>query len=210
MDERETSDRLKETYDKIATNFHADHLRDYWSVLRVRTFATYFPKGAKILDVGCGTGIKSQILRDEGMDVYGVDFSPGMIEVARANAPDIRFDVLDIHDVHRLPDQYDGILAFAVLLHLPKSKTANVVRDLADRLKPGGCAMIAVKTTGDRPGDEQVITENDYGFEYSRFFSFYTPDEMRRHVTDAGLSICSDEIFPPTGKSWSIMVARKG
>jgi hypothetical protein len=69
--------------------------------------------------------------------------------------------------------------------------------------------MVAVKTLGaDRVG-EKVVTEDDYGYSYERFFSFYTGDEMRGYLRDAGLLVCYDERFPPTGKSWTILIAQR-
>lgn len=204
------SDELRTTYDKIANDFHEDHKNDKWSHIRVQLFATYFNPGDSVLDIGCGTGIKSRILADEGLAVHGTDFSPGMVATAREHYPNVRFDVLDIKDVGSMPDQYDGILAFAVLLHLPKAETPGVVRDLVDRLKPGGKLMVAVKTVGPNGAGEAVVTEDDYGYEYSRFFSFYTSAEMRGFMENAGLSICYDEAFPPTGKAWSVLIGRKG
>lgn len=44
-----------------------------------------------IVDLGCGGGALAAALVDAGYDVLGVDLSPAMIELARANAPGARF-----------------------------------------------------------------------------------------------------------------------
>lgn len=51
-------------------------------------FIDLFPlgKGSKILDVGCGTGRHSVELAQRGFQVTGLDFSPGMLAVAREKA----------------------------------------------------------------------------------------------------------------------------
>jgi trans-aconitate methyltransferase len=68
-----------------------------------------------IADVGCGTGRLARLLYERGeRDYLGVDFSPARIEEARRYAPDMRFDVGDVHDpaVRR---QLDGFARFAIL-----------------------------------------------------------------------------------------------
>ena len=48
------------------------------------------------MDLACGTGILCGILENAGMEASGMDFSSGMIEIARQNAPHIHFDVADM------------------------------------------------------------------------------------------------------------------
>ena len=52
------------------------------------------PKTA--MDLACGTGVLCRILRDSGMEAAGMDFSAGMIDIARENNPDIPFEVADM------------------------------------------------------------------------------------------------------------------
>ena len=48
------------------------------------------------LDLGCGTGILCEVLRDGGLQPRGMDLSEGMIAIARAHAPDIPYDVANM------------------------------------------------------------------------------------------------------------------
>ena len=41
----------------------------------------------RCLDLACGTGILCGILREAGIEASGMDFSAGMIEIARADSP---------------------------------------------------------------------------------------------------------------------------
>ena len=52
------------------------------------------PKTA--MDLACGTGILCQILHQQGIDTWGMDFSSGMIDIARSASPDIHYDVADM------------------------------------------------------------------------------------------------------------------
>ena len=48
------------------------------------------------LDLGCGTGILCEILDKAGIRAAGMDFSAGMIDIARASAPHIPYEVADM------------------------------------------------------------------------------------------------------------------
>ena len=48
------------------------------------------------LDLACGTGILCEVLYDHGIASAGMDFSEGMIEIARKNNPNIAYDVADM------------------------------------------------------------------------------------------------------------------
>lgn len=48
------------------------------------------------LDLACGTGILCEILHNQGIHAWGMDYSAGMIDIARQGSPEIRYDVADM------------------------------------------------------------------------------------------------------------------
>ena len=48
------------------------------------------------MDLACGTGILCEILSQNGIEASGMDFSAGMIDIARQGNPDIHYDVADM------------------------------------------------------------------------------------------------------------------
>ena len=52
-----------------------------------------------VVDLGCGSGILARGLCESGYSVLGVDVSPSMIKLARANAPRARFKIASLFDV---------------------------------------------------------------------------------------------------------------
>lgn len=62
----------------------------------VRYMRFLIPEGARVLDLGCGTGRLLAALKPS-LGV-GVDISQGMVEVARKNHPDLEFLVGDVED----------------------------------------------------------------------------------------------------------------
>jgi malonyl-CoA O-methyltransferase len=83
-------------------------------------------RGLAILDVGCGTGRHSVRLANAGALVTGVDFSPGMLEKARAKpgAETVRFILQDVSG--KLPFEpraFDRVISCLVVDHVSDLKT---------------------------------------------------------------------------------------
>lgn len=79
------------------------------------------PKNA--MDLACGTGVLCRILRQNGIEAAGMDFSAGMIDIARQDSPDIHYDVADM--ITYCPDRcYDLVTCTGDAL--------NHIGDLAD------------------------------------------------------------------------------
>ena len=58
------------------------------------------------MDLACGTGVLCEILHKNGIRASGMDFSAGMIEIARSGNPDIHYDVADMI-TYRPEKQFD-------------------------------------------------------------------------------------------------------
>lgn len=91
--------------------------------------------GETVLDIGCGTGHLTHAIAERGANVIGHDFSPAMIEQARVNYPDIRFEVADASDF-ALAEPVDAIFSNAVF-HWVRDQE-GVAACMARALKPGG------------------------------------------------------------------------
>jgi 2-polyprenyl-3-methyl-5-hydroxy-6-metoxy-1,4-benzoquinol methylase len=190
--------KLKDTYNKIAEEWHQDHQSDDWWQEGTDKFVLYLKESASVLDVGCGGGTKSRYLAGKGLNVLGIDFSEKMVEIASREVPAAKFQVMDVNDIDTLGENFDGIFMQAVLLHIPKKKVDEILRKAAQKLNPGGYLYIAVKEKMEEGIDEEVKKENDYGYEYERFFSYFTIDELRQHLKNVGLEVVYEDVKPPS------------
>ena len=210
MKEHPHADRLRDTYDRIAEDWARDHEGDTWWREGTAKFASLLPQGARVLDAGCGSGQKAKFFHDRGAQVLGIDFSEKLLEIARATAPACDFRLLDLRDIRTLSEDFDGVFAQASLLHIPKAEAFSVTEGMVSRLVPRGLLYIAVKAQ--RPGhaEEEVVTENDYGYDYERFFSYYSLDEIRGYADRLGLSLVHAEIPEPFSRAgWMQIIAQK-
>jgi 2-polyprenyl-3-methyl-5-hydroxy-6-metoxy-1,4-benzoquinol methylase len=200
---------LKSTYNKIAEDWDMDHTRDEWWKEGLQKFTSLLSPGASVLDVGCGSGVKSEILEKKGVKVTGIDFSEKMLEIARRRVPDEEFLLVDLYDLSEFHRKFDGIFAQAVLLHFPKNDVEEVIRLLIEKLNPGGYFYAAVKERRSGERSEEMVKENDYGYEYERFFSYFTLDEMKKYFLDKELEITYNEITHSGRRNWIQIIGRK-
>ena len=77
------------------------------------------PPGSAVLDVCCGTGQFTQLIRERGFEVAGLDASREMIRFARQNAPRVKFTVADVREFS-LARRFDAAYSvYESLNHVP-------------------------------------------------------------------------------------------
>ena len=196
--------KLKSTYEKIADDYHADHAADTWDDDFIEIFSQMVGKGAKVLDLGCGPGIETKKLVGKGLSVYGLDLSDKLLEIARKNNPAVEFVQGDMRHLPYGDGQFDGVFAKASLLHIPKSDIPQVLAEISRVLKPKGVFHAAVK----QGEGEKEETEDDYGYAYTRFFSYWTQEEFQRQLTEHGFKITNSDILKRSF-TWIRVIALK-
>ena len=103
------------------------------------------PAGARVLDVGCGTGLPTaRQLVAAGCEVTGIDISPVMLDLARRNVPQARFIHRDVVDIDASLGRFHGVVAFFSLLMLPRHEIVGTLTRLRDVLLPAGWLTIGM------------------------------------------------------------------
>lgn len=108
-----------------------------------RFLARYLPvagNGAKLLDVGCGTGHHLADLQARGYDAAGVDGSSDMLAHARDRNPGADIRQADVEALPFPDASFDFVLCVEVLRYLPDPRAC--VREMARVLRPGGVALV--------------------------------------------------------------------
>ncbi|MDR6339468.1 SAM-dependent methyltransferase [Filimonas zeae] len=103
-------------------------------------------KGAKVLDLGCGTGIPViTYLLQQGMQVLGVDASHSMLDIAIHNFPEVDFQQADMRNLS-LHQKFDAIIAWHSFFHLPPEDQPPMFRIFSNHLNPGGILLFTSGT----------------------------------------------------------------
>jgi SAM-dependent methyltransferase len=95
----------------------------------------------RVADVGCGPGHVTALLRDLGLDAFGVDLSPGMVEHARRAHPSLRFEVAPMEDLPVADGALGGVLAHYSMIHTPPAELPALLAEQVRVLAPGGLLM---------------------------------------------------------------------
>ncbi|MEU0335099.1 class I SAM-dependent methyltransferase [Streptomyces sp. NPDC006193] len=149
--------------------------------------------GSRVLDVGSGTGRPTaQTLADAGHRVLGIDVSPVMVGLAARRVPGAEFRLADIRVTPLAEASFDAVCAYFSLLQMSRAEQAAVVAKLARAVRPGG--LVALATV---PLDVEDA-EGLFMGQPVRVTSF-TAEAFDRLVTDAGLTVLSEErtVFTP-------------
>ncbi len=200
---------LRDTYNLIAEEWHKDHQTDDWWLEGTDTFISLLQQGDTVLDVGCGGGTKSKYLLEHGLRVTGIDFSEKLLEIARKENKDGEFILMDMYDVKDLHTTFNGIFAQASLLHIPKKDFTTIVSLLVSQLQQDGLLYIAVKISSGKNTQEEIKEENKYGHTYTRFFSYYSMDELIDAYKKSGLEVVYTSSNQTGNKEWLQIIGRK-
>jgi cyclopropane fatty-acyl-phospholipid synthase-like methyltransferase len=131
-------DRISDRYGEVFPHKEGQLACGEWLLARL-------PPGARVLDVGCGTGLPSaRQLTDGGCRVTGTDISPAMLSLAKRNVPTAQFLELDATDMGRLRGPYEAVVSFFSLLNLPRAIFPGVLGLIRRVLVPGGLFSLAM------------------------------------------------------------------
>ena len=123
-------------------------------------FLAELPEGARILDVGCGSGRDTLAFKNKGYQVDAIDYSEELVKKA-TQLTGIPVRLQSFYEIDA--DQaYDGIWACASLLHCERTRLKEVIGKLLSALKPNGMLYMSFKYgNGDRQKDGRQFTDLD-------------------------------------------------
>lgn len=207
---RETAS-MTETPDAAATRIAYDAVaQDYADLLRDDLRANPFDRamlglfaervlalgGGPVADLGCGPGRIAGHLAGLGLDVSGVDLSPGMVEVARRDHPGVPFAVWSMLDLPHEAGALAGALAWYSIIHIPQPDQGRLFGEFARVVRPGGLLLLAFQVS--ESADEEVVhLTRAYGHDLDLRTRRQSPERVRERLREAGFAPVAELVREP-------------
>ncbi|MFI7079531.1 class I SAM-dependent DNA methyltransferase [Micromonospora sp. NPDC049903] len=192
-------DDTRTSYDTVAADY-ADALRGALAgepfqrgILALFAELVRAQANGPVCDVGCGPGRITAHLRDIGLDAFGVDLSPRMIDVARRDLPGLHFEVGSMTRLD-LPDgALAGLLAWFSLIHVPDDEVPGVLAEFRRVLRPGGVVLLGFQT-----GDgSRHKTEGYGGHPMNVYVHYRPPGRVAAWLAAAGFAVEAELVHHP-------------
>ena len=201
------------SYDTVAASY-ADYIREALdgapylrAALALFADAVTNAGGGPVADMGCGPGHVTAYLHKLGVDTFGIDISPGMVDVARAEHPDFRFEVGSMTALDLADESIAGALACWSLIHIPDEAVPGVLSGFRRALRPGAPLMI-----GFHVGDESKLKTEGYGGHPMKIYIHKRqPAQVSAWLREAGFAVEAEMLLEPESRTpGAIIFARRG
>ncbi|RAZ89781.1 methyltransferase type 12 [Mesorhizobium hawassense] len=151
-------------------------------------------KGGRILEVGSGAGYDADFLESLGVTVRRTDATKRFLELQAARGK--QGELLDLL-IDDLGGPYDAVLALAVLIHVPRDQTDQVLAKIEGSLRPGG-AFLASMRNGDGETEGNCHTV------------LWRRDDFASRLEGAGLVLLRDDFnVGRNSEEWNTFLAVK-
>jgi SAM-dependent methyltransferase len=210
---------MQNSYDYIAEQWHSN-FRGQAYLDRVLGYVDKIldglPAGAKVLDLGCGTGNPIAIyIIQKGFRVVGVDQSKKMLEIAKQVVPEAEFIHSDMLEI-QFTDKFAAAVAWDSIFHVERKYHSAIYHKLANSLALGGRLLLSVGGS-DVDSSVEDSTSDDAGakgftsemFGQTFFYSGYEPQVARNLLEAEGFEIEMWEVDDPSSRGHIAVIARK-
>jgi SAM-dependent methyltransferase len=198
----DTDGWLEETrtsYDTVAAGY-ADQVRDALdgqpylrAALKLFAEMVHAAGGGPVADMGCGPGHVTAHLNGLGLDAFGIDISPAMIDIARRDHPGVRFEVGSMTDPVPTGISLAGLLAWWSLIHVPDDALPAVFERFRQALRPGAPLLL-----GFHVGDGSRLKTQGYGGHPVRVHVHRRrPGRVSAGLSDAGFDVEAHLLIDP-------------
>jgi len=172
------SDIFCKVYNEFGWNYYPEAFGE--QLLQWMQVQNFHPKTS--MDLACGTGVLCEILRDQGIESAGMDYSRGMIDIARSRDSRIPYEVADMTTFQ--PDkQFDLVTCTGdAVNHITElSDVEKIFQNVYAYLAPGGYFIFDLLNENEVSDSEPF--EMDFTETTKVWFQMTRPAENKVNLT---------------------------
>jgi cyclopropane fatty-acyl-phospholipid synthase-like methyltransferase len=194
--------KVKAGYNKAAKVYSSAFRDQFKNEKYLAELVKRLPKGAHILDIGCGAGrpIDDYLVKND-LKVTGLDISEAQINFARQAVPEAIYIVKDMSEIGFGEYDVDAIVSFYAIFHTSREHHLSLLKVFRSLLKPKGFLLI---TMGSREWEGK---EDDFcGVEMQ--WSHFGAERNIEMIKKAGFEILISEIDSSGGEEHLVILAK--
>lgn len=153
---------------------------DLWNEHLARyAFVRQFCRDQRVLDIGCGTGYGTDVLRQTAASVIGLDYASGALDYARINYPTSKWIRGSADALPFANNSFDLAVSFEVIEHLLDHQA--LLREAARVVNPNGVFIVSTpntvfyaearQTSGPNPFHQHEFTLDEFRHALAAHFS---------------------------------------
>jgi SAM-dependent methyltransferase len=179
-------DAMPDAWEAFRNAIHDDPREEWLGLLLER-----LPRGARIVELGCGNGTRETAALAAHGELTGVDLSAEQLRRARSRVPNARYLQGDLASVSFDAASVDAVAIFYVLNHVPRDLLPVVLGNVHTWLRPGGLllASLGVGDIADSRGEWLGV---------EMYFSSFPAETNLRLLRDAGFELVRDDVVAIT------------
>ncbi|MFI6686285.1 class I SAM-dependent methyltransferase [Streptomyces sp. NPDC050485] len=140
--------------------------------------------GGQVADLGCGPGRVTAHLHGLGLSVSGLDLSARMVALARAEHPEVRYEVGSMTALDLADGALAGVVAWYSIIHTPSDRLPLLIGEFHRVLAPGGRLLLAFQV-----GEEPLHLANPFDLPVALDFNRLSLDRIAALLTEAGFAV---------------------
>lgn len=204
MDYLQIEKEMTKTYNTIARKYEKEAHEDWKDKKYIDKFLKYLNNNSSILDIASGTGELLKYYNDRDFLATGIDISKEMINISKRKVSNVKIIEMSLYDIDKLEENFDGISATFILVHIPKEKINEVIQKISSRLNKNGILLI-VFTTSLKEGMQEEPLDNSCKY----YVVNYTKNEICNILIDTGFTILESEEDRVNKSKIGIIIAKK-
>jgi len=180
-------------YDAAAVEYAqwaASNVTDPARTIYQERFCGLLPRGAAVLELGCGGGGPTTERLAQRFALTGIDISSTQIALSRERVPSATFLQADMTHAEFAPASFDGVAAFYSLIHLPYGGLPAMLERVATWLRTGG-VVVASLSGRDEPGEHFA---EEWLAGSPMYWSGYGLAETKRFFAEAGRTVVESSV----------------